>query len=413
MSDLLKKTLKGQQQNKPPFPKKQMQNEDEDEADEKEEEQDQFDVDFNKNTIPVKLQGSKPQPIKADHNITHSHHQNPQQAKVTKKIHDYSPQQWNDFYDEMIFHPNGTPIYIAGKNKAPIYLCLHGAGHSAMSFANLANEVKQYATLISFDFRGHGQSKIELENPNLSVQQLLDDVVEIFDYVTTQWPKQTVIIVGHSMGGAIAAKSANLLITSQKADKVQGLIVIDVVEGSAIEALPFMEQIVNNRPKHFKSYEQAIQWSLNTSTLMTLSSARVSIPAQLKEVKDQNGNVISLDWKVDLLKTAPYWMGWFEGLTNQFLQIRIPKILMLAEKERLDKDLTVAQMQGKFRLIVLQNTGHSIQEDDPKSTAYNFHDFILKFRIPTTVEEVEKLKQVGIGKFHPTIGNYEYQQKYY
>lgn len=54
---------------------------------------------------------------------------------------------------------------------------------------------------------------------------------------------------------------------------------IDVVEGSAIEALPFMEQIVNNRPKHFKSYEQAIQWSLNTSTLMTLSSARVSMPA--------------------------------------------------------------------------------------------------------------------------------------
>lgn len=42
------------------------------------------------------------------------------------------------------------------------------------------------------------------------------------------------------------------------------------------------------------------------------------------------------------MKTSPFWMGWFEGLTNSFLQIRIPKILMLAEKERLDKDLTVA-----------------------------------------------------------------------
>jgi protein phosphatase methylesterase 1 len=99
-----------------------------------------------------------------------------------------------------------------------------------------------------------------------------------------------------------------------------------------------------------------------------------------------------LEWQVDLLKTSPFWMGWFEGLTNQFLQIRIPKILMLAEKERLDKDLTVAQMQGKFRLVVLQNTGHSIQEDDPKNTAYNFHDFLIKFRIPTTVEELKHLK---------------------
>lgn len=42
----------------------------------------------------------------------------------------------------MIRHPNGTPIYIAGKNNAPIFLCLHGAGHSAMSFANLAAEIK-------------------------------------------------------------------------------------------------------------------------------------------------------------------------------------------------------------------------------------------------------------------------------
>jgi len=31
--------------------------------------------------------------------------------------------------------------------------------------------------------------------------------------------------------------------------------VIDVVEGTALEALPFMENIVNSRPKSFKSYE--------------------------------------------------------------------------------------------------------------------------------------------------------------
>lgn len=54
----------------------------------------------------------------------------------------------------MVRHPNGTPIYIAGKNNAPLFFCLHGAGHSAMSFANLASEIKQFATLVSFDFRG-------------------------------------------------------------------------------------------------------------------------------------------------------------------------------------------------------------------------------------------------------------------
>lgn len=39
-----------------------------------------------------------------------------------------------------------------------------------------------------------------------------------------------------------------------------GLVVIDVVEGTAIEALPFMEAIVSSRPRKFDSVESVIQW---------------------------------------------------------------------------------------------------------------------------------------------------------
>jgi protein phosphatase methylesterase 1 len=47
-------------------------------------------------------------------------------------------------------------------------------------------------------------------------------------------------------------------------------------------------------------------------------------------------------------------------LTKSFLDIRISKLLILAEKERMDKDLTIAQMQGKFKLVVLKDVGHSV-----------------------------------------------------
>jgi len=50
-----------------------------------------------------------------------------------------------------------TPIYVSG-SKGPILFCLHGLGLSAMSFAVLARELKEYLTLISFDWRGHGSS---------------------------------------------------------------------------------------------------------------------------------------------------------------------------------------------------------------------------------------------------------------
>jgi protein phosphatase methylesterase 1 len=41
--------------------------------------------------------------------------------------------------------------------------------------------------------------------------------------------------------------------------------VIDVVEGTAIEALPFMNQIIAERPKHFDSQESAIKWTYASS----------------------------------------------------------------------------------------------------------------------------------------------------
>jgi protein phosphatase methylesterase 1 len=41
-----------------------------------------------------------------------------------------------------------------------------------------------------------------------------------------------------------------------------------------------------------------------------------------------------------------YWEGWFKGLSKLFLSTRMPKLLLLAGIDRLDKELTIAQMQG-------------------------------------------------------------------
>jgi hypothetical protein len=53
-------------------------------------------------------------------------------------------------------------------------------------------------------------------------------------------------------------------------------------------------------------------------------------------------------WRIDLGQTEKYWSGWFKGLSNTFLNCPVPKMLLLAGIDRLDKDLTVGQMQGEF-----------------------------------------------------------------
>lgn len=52
----------------------------------------------------------------------------------------------------------GTSVFRAGDAGA-LFFCIHGAGHSALSFATLAKEVKNFGTLVAFDLKGHGFSK--------------------------------------------------------------------------------------------------------------------------------------------------------------------------------------------------------------------------------------------------------------
>ena len=45
--------------------------------------------------------------------------------------------------------------------------------------------------------------------------------------------------------------------------------------------------------------------------------------------------------------------GWYEGLSTAFLGFKGPKVLMLAGTDRLDRELTIGQMQGRFQMVVL------------------------------------------------------------
>jgi len=109
------------------------------------------------------------------------------------------------------------------------------------------------------------------------------------------------------MGGAVAAKATEVALNDEiLAKRILGLIVIDVVEGTALEALPFMETIVKNRPGSFKDPQSAIQWAYRSGTVKDVTSARVSIPPQLVERHDKD-----YAWKVDLMHSQPYWVGKF------------------------------------------------------------------------------------------------------
>lgn len=83
-------------------------------------------------------------------------------------------------------------------------------------------------------------------------------------------------------------------------------------------------------------------------------------------------------WRIDLSKSESFWPGWFNGLSEKFLDLRQPKLLLLASIDGLDRALTVGQMQGKFQLQVLARCGHVVHEDRPHEVAEVIAGYMIR-----------------------------------
>ena len=87
-----------------------------------------------------------------------------------------------------------------------------------------------------------------------------------------------------------------------------------------------------------------------------------------------------------MTKTEKYWKEWFKGLSTMFLGVHVPKLLLLAGVDRLDKELCVGQMQGKFQNVILPKCGHAVHEDSPAEVAEALSNFVLRFKFTESLD---------------------------
>jgi protein phosphatase methylesterase 1 len=267
---------------------------------------------------------------------------------------------WTTFFERELFLESTTGsvtithhAYLTSPvgAAAPLFVTHHGAGSSGLSFAVLTAEIRKRlpsAGILSLDARGHGSTKISPE-PNtldLSLETLSEDLVWVIDKTKTQmgWKEMPLLIlIGHSLGGAVVTDVAK---NGKLGNAVLGYAVLDVVEGSAIDALQSMHTYLSTRPLGFPSLQSGIDWHIRSRTIRNSLSARTSVPALLSYNEEAKGSR-AWTWRTDLAATQPFWEGWFVGLSNKFLGAKGGKLLLLAGTDRLDKELTIGQMQGK------------------------------------------------------------------
>lgn len=392
-------------------------------------------------------------------------------------------------------------------SKVPTLVTIHGGGYSALTWAEFTRYIEQYCTcrVLALDMRAHGDTRVQ-EPSRMDIDTLVSDVIKVIHATHRlcgfpETPK--VVLIGHSMGGAVAIKCATR--SPEELPSLAGIVIIDVVEGTAKEALPLMMSVIRARPAKFKTLDAAIEWAIRSGMAKNPNAARVSMPGNLLNLSDgclgihnvptclsdydnsvdaqrmktqmskikhhtfhmnleqlvgsrssnsppldmksmpncplprvsalirednpiglpplppklpdkiieeenedsknfhQGGSsdgAESLDlqdykkplelgssgfaWRTNLTKTQPFWQGWFDGLSKQLLEAPVQgKFLLLAGIDRLDKALTIGQMQGKFTMKVLPKCGHAVHEDVPQQVASCISEFLVRNKFTT------------------------------
>ncbi|KAJ2813550.1 Protein phosphatase methylesterase 1 [Coemansia furcata] len=281
-------------------------------------------------------------------------------------VDEFTPLEWSSYFESrqaIVVGDTTFNVYCSGlSNSGPIFVLHHGAGHSGLTFGLVARHILNGGaagfTVVAPDARDHGNTT-GASQEDLSLERMVDDFVGVIQNIFPN-NSRDLILVGHSMGGAVVAHAA----ASRRLGSVTGLILIDIVEGSAMDSLSSIPTFIHARPKSFTSVETAIKWHVESGAIQSTESARLSVPTLIVPTTSEDGGT-AWTWRTQLLPTEQYWRGWYSGLSKTFISAPTAKLLVLAGTDRLDKELLIAQMQGKFQLELLPAAGHTIQEDLP------------------------------------------------
>eukprot|EP00767_Chilomastix_cuspidata_P001690 gnl/Chilomastix_cuspidata/1815.p1 GENE.gnl/Chilomastix_cuspidata/1815~~gnl/Chilomastix_cuspidata/1815.p1 ORF type:complete len:664 (-),score=302.62 gnl/Chilomastix_cuspidata/1815:61-1824(-) len=251
---------------------------------------------------------------------------------------------------------------------------VHGAGFSALSFAQLAKRLSPEMNCLAIDLPAHGRTMTSDDTwaragkkwektdrvPDLSIERLTCAVRDVALAVLPA--RSTVFLAGHSMGGGVVAAVAHDAQFSA-AFKLGMLILIDVTEGVALAGLAHMPRVLMARPPSFGSFEDVVAWAKASGTVRDERSARISCRKQNVSV---GGRLVP---RTDLAATAKYWEGWFLGMNERFLGAPCAGMLLSANPDRLDLPLTISHMEGRFELEIVRGAGHTLHEDQATQCA--------------------------------------------
>ncbi|MEP0072457.1 MAG: alpha/beta hydrolase [Marinomonas sp.] len=253
---------------------------------------------------------------------------------------------------------------------------LHGWLDNAASFTNLSPHFSEFSH-VALDLAGHGFSQ---HRPDGGFYHLWDYVLDVVSILNQS--NQSVWLVGHSMGGAVA-----MLVAAIAPDKVRGLVILDnmgPLSGSPENRVTTLQRSINKMTKHRKdrgtnypSKEAMVLARMDGFTKLSKAASNLLVERGAKQNPDGIWS-----WIHDGKLTFPSPFRMDEASIESFIQeIKCPTLALIA-KDGIYKDeiVLVEQRAVQFPWIKLKwldgNHHFHLEPDTCFSVASEIQQFI-------------------------------------
>jgi pimeloyl-ACP methyl ester carboxylesterase len=118
--------------------------------------------------------------------------------------------------EERLIEPAGITTAVLEGGEGPPLVFLHGPGEFAGKWLRIIPDLVETNRFVAPDLPGHGASAIP--DPSLTEERLLEWVDQLIEQTCSEAPT----LVGHVLGGAIAARFA-----AERSDRIRRLVLVD------------------------------------------------------------------------------------------------------------------------------------------------------------------------------------------
>ncbi len=236
----------------------------------------------------------------------------------------------------------------------PRYFLIHGFGEGSFSWQRFACSLSRSGGALAIDLRGHGDSERD-PDATYCPERYVEDV---------EWALRTrglrdIVLIGHSMGAAIAIHAA-----ARCADRVRGLVLVEGGPYLRRAAVARIRAEFNNQPWRYQTVEE---YSLRLEGKLRLACAALlrDVAPEALQRSAQGGWELKCD---PALSNSPEYIDDAE-VSKALARISCPVLLIRGAASsvlsRAAAERVVAEtLDGRLRSV--PGAGHAVMFDNPE-----------------------------------------------